>query len=81
MGDVFDCWYESGMACVVQQPTNIFQPFDFITEKIRNKYQAGIIYLRMPWKAHLMINNTSRYVETQKYKRHPFLKVAFSYIF
>ena len=56
-------------------------PFDFITEKIRNKYQAGIIYLRMPWKAHLMINNTSRYIETQKYKRHPFLKVAFSYIF
>ena len=56
-------------------------PFDFITEKIRNQYQAGIIYIRLPWKVHLLMNNSSRYIRTQKYKRHPFLKVAISHIF
>ena len=35
MGDVFDCWYESGMACVVKQKNpDKFEPFDFITESL-----------------------------------------------
>tara|TARA_B110000908_G_scaffold166993_1_gene219123 strand:+ start:1404 stop:4286 length:2883 start_codon:yes stop_codon:yes gene_type:complete len=35
MGDVFDCWYESGMACVVKQKDpNMYEPFDFITESL-----------------------------------------------
>ena len=36
MGDVFDCWYESGMACVFHQnsESDTFEPFDFITESI-----------------------------------------------
>tara|TARA_B100000768_G_C11284691_1_gene381461 strand:+ start:779 stop:3658 length:2880 start_codon:yes stop_codon:yes gene_type:complete len=34
MGDVFDCWYESGMACVVNNKHNDFQPYDFITESL-----------------------------------------------
>ena len=56
-------------------------PFDFIAEKIRNKYQAGIIYIRLPWKVYLLMNNTSRFIKMQNYKRHPFLKVAISHIF
>lgn len=34
MGDVFDCWYESGMACVVNNKSDNFKPFDFITESL-----------------------------------------------
>ena len=34
MGDVFDCWYESGMACIINQKTDTFKPFDFITESL-----------------------------------------------
>ena len=34
MGDVFDCWYESGMACVVNNKSDKFEPFDFITESL-----------------------------------------------
>ena len=35
MGDVFDCWYESGMSCIVKQKIpDKFEPFDFITESL-----------------------------------------------
>ncbi len=56
-------------------------PFNFVTEKIRNKYQAGIIYFRLPWKVYFLLNNSSRYIKTQKYRRHPFLKIAITRIF
>ena len=63
---------------------NLFRqtiPFNLVAEKLRNKYQAGIIYFRFPWKAHILLNNTSRYVKTQKYERHTFLKIAITRVF
>ena len=33
-GDVFDCWYESGMACIVNNKHKEFKPYDFITESL-----------------------------------------------
>ena len=56
-------------------------PFNLVAEKLRNKYQAGFIYFKIPWKAHFLLNNTSRYIKTQKYNRHPFLKIAITRIF
>ena len=56
-------------------------PFNLVAEKIRNKYQGGLIYFRLPWKAHLMLNNSSRLIKTQKYRRHPFLKISLTHIF
>ena len=56
-------------------------PFNLVAEKLRNKYQAGFIYFKIPWKAHFLFNNTSRYIKTQKYNRHPFLKIAITRIF
>ena len=56
-------------------------PFNLVAEKFRNKYQAGFIYFKIPWKAHFLLNNTSRYIKTQKYNRHPFLKIAITRIF
>ena len=56
-------------------------PFNLVAEKLRNKYQAGFIYFKIPWKAHFLLNNTSRYIKTQKYSRHLFLKIAITRIF
>ena len=56
-------------------------PFNLVVEKWRNNYQAGIIYFRMPWRTQILLNNTSRYIETQKYKRHPFLKIILTHVF
>ena len=56
-------------------------PFNLVAEKLRNKYQAGFIYFKITWKAHFLLNNTSRYIKTQKYNRHPFLKIAITRIF
>ena len=56
-------------------------PFNLIAEKLRNKYQAGFTYFKLPWKVNFLFNNTSRYIKTQKYSRHPFLKIAITRIF
>ena len=52
------------------------KPFDF-----RNTYQTGIVFLILPWKANFMLNNSSRYIVGQKYKRHSFLNISLGYIF
>lgn len=56
-------------------------PFNLVAEKLRNKYQAGFIYFKLPWKVNFLFNNTSRYIKTQKYNRHLFLKIAITRIF
>ncbi len=56
-------------------------PFNLVAEKTRNNYQGGLIYFRLPWKAHLMFNNSSRFIKTQKYRRHHFLKISLTHIF
>ena len=56
-------------------------PFNLVAEKLRNKYQAGFTYFKLPWKVNFLFNNTSRYIKTQKYSRHPFLRIAITRIF
>ena len=55
-------------------------PFQFGINKLRDKYQLGFIYMRIPWKTQILFNNSSPYVLNQRYKRHPYLNISLSYI-
>ena len=56
-------------------------PFQFEVKQLRNKYQLGFIYIRIPWKFHLLFNNSSPFVLNQRYRRHPYLNISLGYIF
>ena len=55
-------------------------PFSLIPNGFRNKYQTGIIYQRMPFKANIMLNRSSNYIENQNYNSHFYLKISLHYI-
>mgnify|MGYP001231677440 FL=1 len=51
-------------------------PFSLVPNKFRNKYQAGLIYQRLPWKANIMLNRSSNYIKNQNYRSHFYLKIS-----
>ena len=56
-------------------------PYALEANDFRDKLQLAIIYNLRSWRAHLMLNNSSRHIRTQKYRRHPFLNISLHYIF
>ena len=56
-------------------------PFNLQANDFRNKYQLGLVFVRMPWKARVLLNNISPYIETQRYKDHTFLNISLTYLF
>ena len=55
-------------------------PFSLIPNKFRNIYQVGFIYQRLPWKANIMLNRSSNYIENQNYDSHFYLKISLHFI-
>ena len=55
-------------------------PFQLGVNKLRNKYQLGFIYMRLPWKINILFNNSSPFVVNQRYQRHPYLSISLSHI-
>ena len=51
-------------------------PFSLVPNNFRNKYQAGLIYQRVPWKANIMLNRSSNYIKNQNYRSHFYLKIS-----
>jgi hypothetical protein len=56
-------------------------PFQLQAIPFRNIYQAGLIYFRSPLKLHVLLNNSSAFIEGQRYNRHPYLNITLSYLF
>ena len=56
-------------------------PFQFEINQLRNNYQLGFTYVRIPWKLHLLLNNSSSFILNQRYKRHPYLNISLIHIF
>ena len=55
-------------------------PFSLVPNKFRNKYQAGLIYQRLPWKANIMLNRSSNYIKNQNYRSHFYLKISLYFL-
>ena len=56
-------------------------PFTLEAVSLRSHYQVGFIGFYQPWRIQLLLNNSSPYMTTQKYRRHPFLNITLSYLF
>ena len=56
-------------------------PFQLTANPLRNIYQAGFMYFKTPFRVHVLLNNSSAYIEGQRYNRHPFLNISMSYLF
>ena len=56
-------------------------PFKLTPNPLRNIYQVGFMYFKIPFRVHVLLNNSSAYIEGQRYNRHPFLNISMSYLF